>query len=324
MNNSITWVSRILATLILFSLASCGGGKSQQAKPGLASEEEKYLGNIISNDIPEDYTQYWNQVTIETKSHWFAVEAKQHQFEWATVDAFYQYAMDNDVIFNQHSLVSGSLQPAWVANLFAAEQRAKVEEIIKTFCERYPRTHLFGAASMPVNSPPRYAEALGGEGDTGWDWLVWVYEKARLHCPMQALILSEFNLISDEEVRAQFLNAVAVLKSRNLIDGIGPEGSDLTKQGVTAEGMQAFLDELAQTDLPIYFTRFYITKDDLQVQKEKYAELFPVVWEHPGVKGVTLWGYEYGKTFEESDLLLEDQVPSPAMQWLMDYFAARK
>ena len=57
-------------------------------------------------------------------------------------------------------------------------------------------------------------------------------------------------------------------------------------------------------------------------QLTKYQTKFPVLWEHPAVKGVTLWGYEAGKTWStRAELLRADGTQRPAMSWLRSYVA---
>jgi endo-1,4-beta-xylanase len=312
-----------VSALLLFGAIACGGNQTPESKKGLAKNEEKFLGNMISNEIPDDYDTYWNALTLENASKWGSVESFRNTMVWTKVDEAYQYALSRHMPFNQHSLLWGSQQPAWINGLNAADQVPEIEDWMRLFCERYPHTNLLTVANEPINSPPLYAKALGGDGESGADWLVWAYEKAREHCPLQKLIISEYGVITDATLRSQYLEYIDILNSKNLLDGIGIEGAALNRQNVNASQLLAALDELASRGLPIYLTQMYITNDDLEVQKNLYAELFPVVWEHPAVAGVTLWGYRYQYTFENSDLLIENNRPSPAMEWLMHYFDLR-
>ena len=311
-------------TTVAALFSGCGGKKSTPQTYGLAKNENKYLGNIISNEIPTDFTQYWNQITLENHSKWGHVEARRGTMVWDFVDEVYQYAISHNLSIVQHSLVWGGQQPNWINNLNEAEQRAEVEEFMQAYCERYPRTHLINVVNEPINFQASYKNALGGDGQTGWDWVIWSFEKARQHCPLQGLILSEYFILTDANLRSQYLEIANLLISRGLIDGIGVHASSLNRQNISAQEMQSVLNELAESGLPIYITQMYIQNTDLDLQRAKYEELFPVIWEHPAVKGVTLWGYENGKTFEQSDLLGENNAPNPALQWMQNYFDARR
>ena len=55
-------------------------------------------------------------------------------------------------------------------------------------------------------------------------------------------------------------------------------------------------------------------------QKNKYAELFPIMWEHPSVVGITLWGYIEGSTWKQNTGLLNANLTErQAMIWLKGY-----
>ncbi len=322
--NLRTLLAAPIVVSLLFPLFSGCGGKAPPEKNGLAKSEDKYLGNIVQNEVPSDFTQYWNQMTLENASKWGSVEHTRGTMDWDVVDEAYQYALDHNVTFNQHSFVWGSQQPNWMANLSAEAQAQALEQWMKLFCERFPQTHLVTVVNSPINDPPGYAAGLGGAGDSGWDWVIWSFEKARQHCPLQTLILSEYLVIKDAQVRSDYKSLVDLLKSKNLIDGVGLQALALGQQGVSVEEMTNALTTLSEAGLPIYVTEMYVKNTNLTDQRDTFASLFPVVWEHPNVQGVTLWGYRYQQSFEEADLLLDNNEPSPAMQWLMDYFQARE
>jgi hypothetical protein len=48
--------------------------------------------------------------------------------------------------------------------------------------------------------------------------------------------------------------------------------------------------------------------------------LVPLFWNHPAVKGLTLWGYQQGATWlSNSYLVRSDGTDRPAMTWLLSY-----
>src|SRR5262249_23470714 len=102
---------------------------------------------------------------------------------WTQLDNAYKTAKDNEFIFKQHNFVWGQQQPTWMENANPEEQKEQVEEWIKLYCERYPETDFIDVVNEPLHAVPDYAAALGGTGTTGWDWVIWSFEKARAHCP---------------------------------------------------------------------------------------------------------------------------------------------
>lgn len=112
-----------------------------------------------------------------------------------------------------------------------------------------------------------------------------------------------------------------MLQAENLIDQVGVQAHAFSTRG-SATAIEANLNNLATTGLPIYVTELDI--DGLQdaVQLDDYQRLFPVFWEHPAVQGITLWGYRPGmwRTDQGAFLIEEDGVTErPALEWLRSY-----
>ncbi|HEV7715574.1 MAG TPA: cadherin domain-containing protein, partial [Steroidobacteraceae bacterium] len=58
-----------------------------------------------------------------------------------------------------------------------------------------------------------------------------------------------------------------------------------------------------------------------EVQLADYQRIFPVFWEHPAVKGITLWGFRPGhwRTAQGAYLVLANGAERRAMVWLQAY-----
>jgi hypothetical protein len=79
--------------------------------------------------------------------------------------------------------------------------------------------------------------------------------------------------------------------------------------------------------LPIYITELDIDgvlagviNDSVQVAN--FQRIFPTFWEHPAVKGVTIWGYVRGFHWRNAQgdwLLYPNGGERPALQWLIRY-----
>ena len=87
------------------------------------------------------------------------------------------------------------------------------------------------------------------------------------------------------------------------------------------------LDRLAATGLPIYITELDIDGVlagilNHEVQLASYQRIFPVFWEHPAVKGITIWGYVQGNHWRNQQgawLKYLNGGERPALQWLIRY-----
>jgi endo-1,4-beta-xylanase len=293
----------------------------------IADSAAKFIGNITTKRISPStstFTDYWNQVTPENEGKWGSIEAKRDTMNWKWLDTAYQFAKENHFLFKQHTFVWGNQEPSWISQCTQQEQREEVEEWIKAFGERYPDVDFIDVVNEPINKPASYREALGGVGTTGCDWVVWAFEKARQYCPKAKLILNEFNVLNSGAMTEGLLSIVNVLQSKNLIDMIGVQSHYFSLQTAPSDTIRGNLDKLSQTGLPIHSTELDIRGSD-SVQLADYQRIFPILWEHPNVAGITLWGWMQNYTWNDSTYLLDKSGKErPAFVWLRAYVAAHK
>ncbi|WP_179031079.1 endo-1,4-beta-xylanase [Paenibacillus kribbensis] len=289
-----------------------------QADAGLVNGS-KFLGNVIAGSVPAGYGTYWNQVTPENSTKWGSVEGSRNNMNWSQADTAYNYARSNGFPFKFHTLVWGSQEPGWVSGLSAADQKAEVTQWIKAAGQRYPNAAFVDVVNEPLHAKPSFRNAIGGDGSTGWDWVIWSFQQARQAFPNSKLLINEYGIISDPSLTDQYVNIINQLKSRGLIDGIGIQCHQFNMDTVSVNTMNTVLNKLAATGLPIYVSELDITGDD-NTQLARYKEKFPVLWQHPSVKGVTLWGYIQGQTWKANTHLLNSNgTERPALQWLRQY-----
>ncbi len=299
---------------------------SQLFSQPLAEGHSKFLGNIIGGSIPANFDSYWNQVIPENSGKWVSVEIGRDMYEWGGLDAAYNYAIDRDFQYKHHTLIWGQQQPwRWLQTLDSLEQAEEVEEWIRLVGERYPEMDFVDVVNEPLpnHAPPQYKDALGGDGETGWDWVIWCFEKARQYCSdTTKLLLNEYNLLNSNYNTDQIIGIIHLLKERGLIDGIGIQGHYTELRNVQVSTINNNLDKLAATGLPIYISEFEVDLADDNAQLQEYQRIFPVLWEHPGVKGVTLWGYiQYQMWKPNGYLVRADGTERPALQWLREYLS---
>jgi endo-1,4-beta-xylanase len=288
----------------------------------IVDNSDKFLGCMLKHEkrIDTDFETYFNQVTPENSGKWDRVELERDVMDWSYLDTLYNYSKENEFPFKQHTFIWDLSQPEWLSDLSLAEQKEEVEEWIQTFCERYPDVTMIEPVNEATRNPPPYKEALGGDGVTGYDWVIWGFEKARQYAPDATLILNDYDVLKFESVRDEVITIANLLKDRGLVDAIGCQAHFL--EGQSADQIQDALDQLAATGLDIYITELDIHIANDQSQLNKYEEIFPVMWQHSAVKGITLWGYKEGSMWRSDGYLLrEDGSQRPAMTWLQDYLA---
>ncbi len=305
-------------------------------RPGtpLAEGQERFLGSAYDDIQAPGFTGYWNQLTPGNAGKWGSVEWTRDQMNWAALDVAYNEAKRYNMLFKEHTLLWGAQQPEWMNGLDSAEQRQEIEEWFGALAARYPDFDLIDVVNEPIHNAPNgmvpwgtdvpnidYAGALGGEGVTGWDWIIEAFRLARQYFPGAKLILNEYSVINSTATTQQMVEIANLLKAENLIDGIGEQAHAFTTRGVSSVLLKTNLDALAATGIPLYISEFDIDGlTDLE-QLQEIRRVFPIFWEHPAVAGVTLWGYRYGvwRNDQGAYLINEDGTERPAMTWLKAY-----
>lgn len=314
----------LLATLAALPLAL------QAQDPPLATGQDKFLGGIHSPSQAPGFSSYWNKVSPENAGKWGEVEARRDKMDWSGLDAAYRLARDHGFPFQMHVMVWGNQQPKWMENLPPAEQREEIEEWFAAVAARYPDLEFVEVVNEPLNDPPNkrgkgggnYLNALGGDGASGWDWILESYRLARRYFPQAKLLINDYNITNKDENTRRYLEIIELLRKENLVDGIGVQGHAFaTKADVPMSVHRANLDRLAATGLPIYVTELDIDGPTDEAQLADYQRVFPVFWEHPAVKGITLWGYRPGlwRQKERAYLVRKDGSERPALTWLREY-----
>jgi GH35 family endo-1,4-beta-xylanase len=99
--------------------------------------------------------------------------------------------------------VWGNQQPGWIASLPETEQLEEIEEWFRAVAERYPDIDYLEVVNEPLHDPPDdpedggYYEALGGEGDTGWEWVITAFQMARDLFPEGTrLMINDYGMLS--------------------------------------------------------------------------------------------------------------------------------
>jgi len=340
MHKRITMVSRSASSLsapgwlaLCLCLALLTGLLPAPAAAQLLDQgQERFLGCATSSEYTRYMIRYFNQVTPGNDGKWGSVQPAQNYFNWGNLDKIYTYVTSKGLLYKHHCLVWGQQQPGWITALDQPAQRAAVENWIKLVGERYPKMDFVDVVNEPIRAPADYRAALGGEGATGWDWVVTSFELARKYCtPGTRLIINEYNVLQDNGVTDRYIGLINVLKSRGLVDGVGIQGHYFEFRSDTRAANQyvysvttlkANLDRIAALGLPIYITEFDVDEPDDAIQLAQYQIYFPLFWNHPAVKGITFWGYIEGDVWNSHPytyLLKANGAERAVIPWLRDY-----
>ncbi len=315
--------------------------------PPIATGKDKWLGSAWSPGTASlNFANYWNQVTPENGGKWGSVEGTRDVMNWTQADAAYALAKSNGFPFKWHTLIWGAQQPNWMETLTPEEQLEEIREWYAAIAARFPDIDMIDVVNEPLHDPPdatspgntapnsgsgKYINALGGANGlygTGWDWVIKSFELAREFFPDAELHLNDYSITNDGNATTRYLQIIQLLKDRGLIDAIGDQGHAFsTTEAAPMPNHKNNLDRLAATGLPIYISELDIDgvlvgviNDEVQVAN--FQRIFPTFWEHPGVKGITMWGYVRNNHWRNAQgdwILYENGGERPALQWLIRY-----
>ncbi len=297
-----------------------GGTTGRGGTTGMGGGLE-FVGNITtSNAVDTDgktFSTYWNQISPENAGKWGSVQSSAGAaFNWRTLDAIYDYTEQKGILFKEHTFIWGSQQPG------GSISEANVKSWMTEFCKRYPNTRLIDVVNEPPpHTTPAYANSIGGGTNGNWQWITNAFKWAREACPNAILLLNDYNTIEWSGDTTRFLGIVSAIKAAGApIDAIGAQGHDLDHGSVSFNTVKTLLTKL-RTDsaLPIYITEMDISTTDDNQQLQMYQQYFPLFRDSGYVKGITIWGWIYGKTWSPAPYsgLIRNGSPRPAMTWLM-------
>ncbi len=318
------------------ALAIASGAFCMTAHAQLSQNPDKFLGNITTRynvDYgKEEYWTLWNQITPENESKWSSIEGNaRNSFNWSGADNAFNYAKRHNFPYKFHTLIWGSQYPSWMDKLSTADQYKAIVEWFDAVKKRYPDLPLIDVVNEAIagHAPAPYKEALGGDGVTGYDWIIKAFELAYERWPNAILIYNDYNTFQWNT--SQFITLVKTLRDAGApIDAYGCQSHDLTDLDVGS--FKSVMNNL-QTNLkmPMYSTEYDIGTDDDNLQLKRYQEQIPYMWESSYCAGITLWGYIYGATWTtngNSGLIRLDEdgtaTDRPAMTWLRKYMATDK
>jgi len=299
------------------------GGSSTGGTTGTVGTTKKFVGNIDTRgSIRTDFSKYWDQFSPENAGKWGSVQgSSQSSFSWSSLDAMYKYCGDNNIIFKQHNFLWGSQQPSWTSSLTTSTGPAAVQNWMTSFCARYPNTKIIDVVNEPPpHTTPAYANAIGGGTNSTWDWIANAFKWARAACPNAILVLNDYNNDEQSGDAQHTIDIVTAIKKLGApIDAVGCQTHGAGSMPATT--LKTNIDKIASaTGLGVYITEYDINQADDTKQQTQYQDHFTMFMSNANIKGVTVWGYVVGATWETSSGIMQSSgTLRPAMTWLMNF-----
>ncbi|MGB0372646.1 MAG: DUF7594 domain-containing protein [Opitutales bacterium] len=171
---------------------------------------------------------------------------------------------------------------------------------------------------------------------TGYDWLINLFKMVREigdeYDPDVELFINDYGLLGGATIKPNKLIDII-----QIVNGAAPEGTTYINaigcqahglEGKSGDTIKAGLDRFADS-LPgvnIYITEYDVNVASDSAQLANYMAQFPVMWEHPQVTSVALWGFEEGYMWSvkpQAYLVRADGTDRPAMTWLRAYMNSK-
>ena len=319
--NFVKKVSVLSCTLLMWGTV---------AHAQLSTNPNKFLGNITTGNNNMDFngfkfSDYWNQVTPENATKWASVEGTRGQYNWGGADNAFNYAKNHNFPFKFHCFVWGSQYPGWIKDLSPSERYKAIEEWMDASKKHYPDLQLIDVVNEAMeghqNDTYLMREALGGNGKTGYDWLIKAFEMAYERWPDAILIYNDYNVL--QWGVNEFIGLVGTLRDAGApIDAYGCQAHSFTLNDCAQSTLKNNLFTIQDgLKMPMYVTEYDINFANDADQEKRYKEQIPLFWEADYVAGVTLWGWFVGNTWEENTGLIKNNQERSALKWLREYMA---
>lgn len=308
----------------------------------LSTNPDKFLGNITTNGQVNgagiEFATLWNQITPENETKWSSVQGGgKSSWTWGGADNCVNYASQHNFPFKFHCMLWGAQYPDWINSLNYYNRKLAVDNWYDNAKERYSSLNMIDVVNEAVpghqaNTPTWY-EPLGGQGVTGYDWIVRAFEMAYERWPNAILIYNDFNTFQWDTPK--FIDLVTKLRDAGApIDAYGCQSHDL--KGCSATTLKNSMSNIQNIlKMPMYITEYDIGTTDDAAQLRDYKAQIPLLWEADYCAGVTLWGFNYGSTWTNDGKdangnpinsghsgIIKNGVDRPAMTWLREYMAS--
>ena len=186
--------------------------------------------------FPSHYTNYWEAVTCNNPFKWrpnqsTASQANSGTFNFnisGAADYVYNYTIDNGMKFFYHNLLWGANQgyPEWFDGLSEADSKIAFNNWLSAIQNKY--TGIAGINVLNEIAPGHQDSGttilrnqLGGNGSTGHDWVIYVFERAKYYFPNSKRYINDYGILSNSSTRQYIIDVAKLLKERDLISGIG-------------------------------------------------------------------------------------------------------
>jgi endo-1,4-beta-xylanase len=290
---------------------------------GLGTAVNKRL--VAHQDTP-DHQRYAKQVTglfnkavLENGMKWNQWESSYAPFLKEDTLKAVDWLTENHIAIRGTALVWpgwDKQNPAGLKDLKPAELQKRIDDhlrdLVGTFKGRVSEWDVVNESRTNKD----FTRALGANAIPGW------FKLAGSIDPAARLYLNDFGILNGSDTAIGQLEETvkAIQKAGAPIHGIGLQ-SHFDSYLPSPERMQEILDRLGKLGLDIQATEFDVNLSDESTQADFTRDFVTVLFSHPNVTGITLWGFWEGQHWKpDCALFRQDWSIKPNGQVLLDLF----
>ena len=259
---------------------------AEKAHPAMRpADRNKYLKTLEEN---------FNFAVHENALKWYDCEKSEGKVDYYLADRIWELCHERNIPMRGHCIFweKEELNLPWVRELGSDQLRAAlVRRALSVTGHFKGRISEFDLNNEMING--EFFQRRFGYGIISE--MAWL---AKAGNPDAMLYVNDYGIFYDYGFNLQSY----IMQIRNLlangvpIGGIGVQGhsAGLHQPGLSAEHVQDALDRLSVFGLPIKITECLFDMDDENVQASEMRKIFPILFAHPNVEAVLIWGFWAG------------------------------
>jgi endo-1,4-beta-xylanase len=290
--------------------------------------------NRLTGKHNEILMRDFNNLTAEYEMKMDQIYKTEGSLDFTASDAIVDYGIANNMNIHGHTLIWHNTIPGWM-NSFSGtneEFEAMIKDYITTVVTRYKgKVRSWDVVNEAVEDGSNSLRNSIFKLKMGDDYVAKCFQFARDADPDALLFYNDYNIVFDAGKRAAILNLVDDLKSKNLIDGVGPQ-MHISIDSPSKSQIQTTVNEIIGKGLKIHFSELdvrvnpnnditMLTEEREVAQQNKVKELVEIYNAIPDENkfAITIWG------MRDSESWLPDFWGNP--EWGLFYnddFTAKK
>ncbi len=298
-----------------------------------AALASQMFGGRADADVAAQYQRVFlenfNAAVTENALKWHAMERRQGEVDYATVDAILKWTDQHAIPLRGHNVFWGvpNMVQDWQKAMSDEELRRTVEARARDVARRYRGRFAEYDLNNEMLHGNYYEQRLGPEITR--EMAAWM----RQEDPQAVLYLNDYDILTGRRVDDYAAQIRHLLEQGVPIGGIGVQGH-LHGDSFDPVALRAALDQLAQFKLPIRVTEFNfpgqrskyygrrdvrLTDEEEQAKARGLTDYYRICFAHPAVDGILMWGFWEGANWiPASSLYRRDWSPTPAAQAYRD------